>query len=251
MKNQKLILLLSAIMMIFSNADGQNSGSIIYEQKSKLNIDIDDDNQEMLSNVPKEHISSRELIFDSTASIFQSISKKNEDETIEGESGKGTMVIKMNVPDDHIYCDLIGKRRIEQRDFMSRKFLIEIPFSSSSWKLTGRQKDILNYPCQEAILQDTIRKVTAWFTSAIPLSTGPSGVCNLPGLVLRAELNGGEISFEAKSIDLKAVDHKSIVRPTEGKKVSREEFNKIVMEKNKEMDEQGGGNGNVIIHIKK
>lgn len=251
MKNQFSILLLSTFLIIFSNISGQNSGVIIYEQKSKLNINIDSDNQEMLNNLPKEHVSTKELIFDSTASLFHEQIKQNSDEVIESETGHGKMVIKMNSPDDRIYCDLIGKKRIEQREFMSRKFLIETPFSSSTWKLTGNQKNILNYPCQEAILQDTTRIVKVWFASSIPFPTGPYGACNLPGMVLGAEFMGGEISFEAKSVEFKKIDHKLISRPTEGKKVSREEFNKIVMEKNKEMEESGEGNGNLIIRIKK
>ena len=236
--------------MIIIKAEGQSSGRVLYEEKSKLNIDINEENREVLKNLPKEHIVSRELIFDSAASIFQKIPNQNTD-AIERETDKGKMVLKMDEPDNRIYCDMMGKKRIEQRDFMSHLFLIEIPFSASTWKFTGRQKNILNYSCQEAVLQDTMRKVTAWFTSAIPVSTGPYGVCNLPGLVLGAELNGGDLSFEAKSIDLMSIDHKLIVRPSEGKKVTREEFNKIVMEKKKEMQDQGDGNGNVIIRINK
>ena len=114
MKNQFSILLLSTFLIIFSNISGQNSGVIIYEQKSKLNINIDSDNQEMLNNLPKEHVSTKELIFDSTASLFHEQIKQNSDEVIESETGHGKMVIKMNSPDDRIYCDLIGKKRIEQ-----------------------------------------------------------------------------------------------------------------------------------------
>lgn len=251
MKNKISILILSVFTIIISHSNGQNSGRVIYSQVSKFKIEIDDDNKEALRNLPKERKSSKELIFDSTASLFHKVSGINTDETIEQESEKGRMILKVKEPDDQIYCDLVGKMRIEQRDFMSRKFLIEMPFSSSSWKLTGRQKNILNYACQEAELQDSVRKVKAWFTSAIPLSTGPYGVCNLPGLVLGAVFNDGEMVFEAMSIDLIPIDKKLIIRPKEGKKVSREQFNKIVKEKNKEMEEQNGGNGNVIIHIKK
>ena len=231
--------------------EAQNSGRVVYEEKAKLNINIDSENQEMLNSLPKEHIVSKELIFDANASIFQEIAKTNSDDELTKESEHGRMVIKMDSPNSHIYCDLVEKKRVEQRDFMSRTFLIEVPFSASVWKLTGKQKTILNYTCQEAVLQDNARKLTAWFTSEIPVSTGPNGVCNLPGLVLGAEMNGGEISFDAKSIKLEPVDHKLIVKPTEGKKVTREEFNKIVAEKTREMGEQGDGNVNVIILIKK
>ena len=251
MKNKLSKLILPVFIFITANTFGQTSGKVMYEGKTKLNIDIDSDHQEEMRNLPKEHIVSNELIFDSAASLFQNATNQNKDESFEKDTEKGKMVIKLDQPDNHFYCDLIEKKKLEQRDFLSRKFLIEISFSNSTWKLTGKQKMILNYTCQEAILQDTTRQITAWFTSSIPVSTGPYGICNLPGLVLAAELRGGDLTFEAKSVDLMPIDHKSIIRPTEGKKVTREEFNKMVMEKNKEMEEQGGGNGNVIIHIKK
>jgi GLPGLI family protein len=251
MKNIKTSFILFLIITAALNTQAQNSGRIVYEQKTKLNINIDSEHEAALANVPKEHVSSRELLFDSTASIFQKEPDKNADETIQQESEHGPMVIKMTEPDDKMYTDLVGKKRLEQRDYMSRKFLIEIPFSASNWKLTGNQKKILNYICQEAILQDTMRKVRAWFTPEIPVSTGPQGICNLPGLILAAEMKGGDVTFEAKSIELKPVDHKQIVKPKEGKKVTRDEFNQMVMEKQKEMDEQGDGNGNMIIRIRK
>ncbi len=251
MKNKITTLILTLFVISIVRAGENNSGRIVYEQKTKLNIDIDSEHAEAIQDLPKEHITSRELIFDSTASIFQKTAVKNSDEAIQKETGKGTMVIKMEEPDERMYCDLVEKKRIEQRDFMSRKFLIEIPFSASTWKFTGGQKKILNYNCQEAVLQDTTREVTAWFTPEIPVATGPYGLCNLPGLVLFAEFRGGEMTFEAKSIELVPVDHKKIIKPSEGKKISREDFNKLVMEKQKEMEELGEGNGNVIIRIKK
>ena len=245
--------LISLLVFYFSILimNAQKSGKIIYEQKSKLNIEINSENAAALRNIPKEHISNKELIYDSTASLFQRVAKKNADEAIESETDHGRMVIKMDEPDEHIFCDLVGQKRIEQREFMSRMFLIEIPFTASTWKLTGNQRIILNYNCQEAILQDSVRKIKAWFTPAIPLATGPNGICNLPGLVLAAEMNGGEVTYEAKSIDANPVDHKLIVRPKDGKKVTRDEFNKLVQDKRKEMQDQGDGDGNMIIRIRK
>src|SRR6185369_6523624 len=127
---------------------------------------------------------------------------------------------------------------------------IESDLSQMQWKLTGNQKMILNYPCQEAILQDTSKKVTAWFTPAIPVSTGPNGYSNLPGLVLSADIDNGKRIINATSIDLKEIDKSILVKPTEGKKVTKEAFNKIVDEKRKEMQQENGGNGDVIIKIK-
>lgn len=160
------------------------------------------------------------------------------------------MMIKMKAPDDKVYCDLKNKMLTEQRDFMSRKFLIESPFDKTKWKLTGNQKMILTYPCQEAVLQDTTKKVIVWFSSAIPLSSGPNGYANLPGMILAADIDDGKRKITATNVELKEIDKTILLKPKEGKKTSKEEFSKIVEQKKKEMEEENGGKGNIIIKIK-
>jgi len=112
------------------------------------------------------------------------------------------------------------------------------------------QKIILNYPCQEAVLKDTSRKIVAWFTSAIPVSTGPNGYANLPGIILAADIDSGKVAIAATNVELKDFDAKIMIKPTEGKKVTKEQFEKIKEEKRKEMQQEFGGNGNVIIKVR-
>src|SRR5205085_9079907 len=131
MKTKISIMILLAAFIIQPSMQAQTSGRIVYEQKTKLNIDIDSDNPELMKNIPKEHVSSHELLFDSTSSIYRKIAGKNSESAIENENEHGKMIIKMDEPDEKIFCDLIGKVKTEQRDFMTRKFLIGIPFTSS------------------------------------------------------------------------------------------------------------------------
>jgi GLPGLI family protein len=67
----------------------------------------------------------------------------------------------------------------------------------------------------------------------------------LPGMVLEVNINNGEQVITALSID-KQVETALIVKPKDGKKVTDEEFNKIVEEKLKEMGVEGGRPGVVI-----
>ncbi|MBL0256494.1 MAG: GLPGLI family protein [Bacteroidetes bacterium] len=170
---------------------------------------------------------------------------------LESEHGEGKIVIKMDEPDDCSYADLKDRKIYDQREFMSRQFLIESKFDEQIWKLTGNEKSILGYPCQEAVLQDTNKKAIAWFTAAIPVSIGPNGYCNLPGLILSVDVNGGDQVMTATHVDLSTVDSKELSKPKEGKKMSKPEFRKMVAEKQKEMQEENGGGNNVIIRIKK
>jgi hypothetical protein len=59
----------------------------------------------------------------------------------------------------------------------------------------------------------------------------------------------GRIHIVAQKVDKTQPDAKMFVKPKEGKKVKPYEFKKIVDEKTKEMQEQYGGKGNVIIKI--
>jgi GLPGLI family protein len=192
------------------------------------------------------------LYFTPDASLYiNDPSAKNDGGMMEEEDGgDGEHVrIQMDAPDNRTYCDLKNNTRIDQRDFMQRKFLVESDLKTSDWKLTGEQKMILNYPCQEATRQDSTRKITAWFTPAIPVSSGPSTFCGLPGLVLAVNINDGDQTLTATSVNLGEVDASKIVKPKDGKKVTEAEFDKIRDEKMKEMGIQPGSGNNVIIRI--
>ncbi len=247
----KVILTLSAVA-ITGVASAQTTGKIAYDEKVKLEIKIEGNGEDdMLSSLPKERTLQKELYFTPDASLYQSDKTKQKSQDIDQASDDGGHVmIKMNEPDDKVYCDLKNNKKIEQRDFMSRMFLIESDLKKMEWKMTGNQKMILNYPCQEAVLKDTGKKVVAWFTSAIPVSTGPNGYANLPGLILAADIDSGRVIITASNVGLKDFDTKIMVKPTGGKKVSKEQFEKIKEEKRKEMKEEFGGNGNVIIKIR-
>lgn len=248
----KNILLLSSLALVINTA-AQTTGKITYEEKIKLNIQIDDtdSNNEMLKNLPKEKTSKKELVFNSDAALYKKNPKEKQNNGLESEHGEGKIVIKMDEPDDCSYADLKDRKIYDQREFMSRQFLIESKFDEQIWKLTGNEKSILGYPCQEAVLQDTNKKAIAWFTAAIPVSIGPNGYCNLPGLILSVDVNGGDQMMTATHVDLSTVDSKELSKPKEGKKMSKPEFRKMVAEKQKEMQEENGGGNNVIIRIKK
>jgi NAD-dependent dihydropyrimidine dehydrogenase PreA subunit len=116
-----------------------------------------------------------------------------------------------------------------------------------AFDLTGKQKTILGMPCQQALLKKDKDTVEAWFTPAIPVSAGPMGLAGLPGMILEATQRN--VSFVATAFTPGTADAALIVKPKEGKKVTGEEYDKIVEKKTKEMADEYGGNGNVIIKV--
>ena len=89
--------------------------------------------------------------------------------------------------------------------------------------------------------------VTAWFTPQIPVKNGPGEYAGLPGLIL--ELNIDRTTMLCSKIVLNPKDSDKIEKPTTGKEVTREAYNKIVKEKTEEMREnfrgRGGRRGNM------
>ncbi|MBL0256493.1 MAG: hypothetical protein IPQ03_02800 [Bacteroidetes bacterium] len=73
----KNILLLSSLALVI-NSTAQTTGKITYEEKIKLNIQIDDtdSNNEMLKNLPKEKTSKKELVFNSDAALYKKNRRK-------------------------------------------------------------------------------------------------------------------------------------------------------------------------------
>lgn len=86
-------------------------------------------------------------------------------------------------------------------------------------------------------------EITAWYTPQIPTSTGPGEYGGLPGLIL--ELNAHRTTILCSKIEMNTKDTSDIKKPTKGKEVSREEYQKIVKEKTEEMraNFRGGGRG--------
>ncbi len=62
-------------------------------------------------------------------------------------------------------------------------------------------------------------------------------------------MDGGKHQVTATLIETTNVPTDKIVAPKEGKKVTREEFHAIVAEKQKEMQDEYGGDGHTVIKV--
>jgi GLPGLI family protein len=239
---KKIILSILAIgigLYAFAQ-EAAKEGEITYEETMKIEINFEGMTDRMREMMPSERKSKKILYFNEEASSYQS-SKEEVDGTVPGAGHRGMgMRFMMSSPDNKVYMNYKNNLKIEQREFMSRTFLIKGEPAKDNWKLTANQKMVLNYPCQEAVQITEKDTISAWFTPVIPVSAGPGNYVNLPGLVLEVNIYNGKRVITAQNIDLKAIDKKLIAKPKKGKKVTNEEFEKIVAEKTKEMGEQGG-----------
>ncbi|PLX09484.1 MAG: hypothetical protein C0596_02820 [Marinilabiliales bacterium] len=253
---KKLIFIPTVILLIVNCSllkaqEDSSSGTIIYEEILKFALELNGDSEAFADMLPNESKSEKVLYFNSGASLYKNVeNEESESSVIEQESQDMLIVVEIANPDDKVYTDLQNKQVVEQTEFMSRQFLIIDEMKEYSWKLTGNQKKILDYNCQEAIsVKDDSIITTAWFTPEIPASVGPASFSGLPGAILFISADNGDYTITAKSVSTDIPNEEVFEKPKKGKKVSREEYEKIVEEKNKEMEEQYGSGGGVFIEI--
>lgn len=250
----KKTMLTTAILVTTTIAGAQDAdqsgGKVGYEVVTRLDIKLEGDAGQFSDLLPKENKSIKDLCFNAAASLYSN--SKEEGASMDEVAGSGEAMIKLeiNEPDDLLYRNLETMEQVEQREFMTRTFLIREKYPKQAWKLTGRQKMILDFPCQEAELESDDDTVTAWFTPTIPVSVGPDRFGGLPGLILSVDENNGQRVITARSVEFTDPAKVDLEIPKKGKKVSRSEFNAIVAEKKKEMGtDQGGESRQMILRI--
>lgn len=252
MKNTLLAMAISLIAFAMSaqqEVKNIKEGTVFYQQTTKLELKLEGDAAQFAHALPKERTTKKILHFTAAASLYKKDDVTEKEEVIENESGG--MVIKMQEPNQQVFTDITNQKQLEQKEFMTRQFLIEREIAKEKWKFTGNNKTILGYNCQEATLEKDKQKIKVWFTPEIPISTGPTKFVGLPGLILAVDINDGKNVIEATKILAEKVDKSLLQKPKKGKKVTDEEFKKIVDEKMKEMGvEEGEGGHRVMIKIR-
>jgi len=225
-----------------------NAGTVTYKYSIRMDFDTDGEHAEIFENLnlPKEQKLFTELLFTATESLYRAAAGVTETE-YSTESENVSMKFKMSVPQDEWYRNLETGKTVELREFMGRKFLIEEENELLAWKISGEQKKIQGYLCQKAELQDTSRTVVAWFTPEIPIPTGPREFRGLPGLILEVDIDDGKRVISALELEGVAPDADDLQPPSKGKKVSQEEYDRIVKEKKAELEATGDDNSTVII----
>lgn len=235
----------------------------MFEEKMNLHRRIQ--NEEMKARVPEFRSNNMQLVFRGDECIYKAIEEEEDDEM---SSDGGAVRMRFRRPNVEIYRNYATNKRIEQRDMMDKKYLIETDMKQPAWKLGTETKKVMGYECTQATLNDTARKqeIVAWFTMDLPLAAGPQNYGSLPGMILELDINKGEMLYFAKKIEFKKVsDTDSTVTtfsnkrlrgvftehndafikvPSKGDKITEEEFRQ---KREEMMKRNGGGPGMRII----
>ncbi len=234
-------LSLSALGTFAQNVKG---GTVKYENITKF-VYTDPSGGEytdFMKTLPKSKTITQMLYFNNESSVFEEekiIKEMNKKKNFMQQKADYFMnpMQKIAPQLQKLYYDLNKKEKIEQYLFMDRFFLVESKLKTGEWKIVGESKNILGYPCQKAILDGIDKKIIAWFTTEIPIATGPAEYIGLPGLILEVVVGDNNIVLKALTVDLTLPPKKNFSEPKEGKKMTLQQFEKTKAEKIKEREE--------------
>lgn len=188
--------------------------------------------------------------------------------TVNGE----TRSFPRRLPKDETLYNGADKTFKKYEEYAQQPFQVSGSFESIRWKVDPvSTKDILGYTCMKATatetesrtmpsleeggkvtMKDTVitNHIVAWFTDGIESHAGPDKYNGLPGLILEVEVNDGAMSYTATSVNKKAVSEADLKINSKGKKMSKEQLDKLKKEHQAEQMRNfrgSPGGGRVII----
>jgi GLPGLI family protein len=245
MHSMKYMLTLAIHIALCTIVTAQMQGKIVFEEKIDMHRRLPPERAEMKDMIPQYRSSKYELHYTQDVSKYKTSDAT--DEEVVGTQGNAQFRMKMTAPKREVYKNLGEDRMVDEREFMTKMFLIKGGVSPFPWKIADGQKKIMDYVCLQATYQDSTTKYVVWFTPQIPISNGPAEYGGLPGMIMQVDMNDGERTLTAVEVVEQEVDMTILQEPTKGKEVTQEEFKQIMQEKMKEMEAMHGGSGPQMI----
>lgn len=234
-----IVLCIAAITMSMA----QSSGVITYSETMKMNFTIDSEESggiDLSEFLPESMSSQKLLTFSDKVSVYTAVSSDQENMELGNEDAGIKIVVMGDDIESVLYIDHSAKLSTEQKGFMGKTFVVEEAIEKMKWKITSEKVKYLDYECTKATrTNDDGKEVVAWFAPKISASVGPSAYGQLPGAILMLSEGDEDLVIKATNVEFKDVDE--LNKPTDGKKVTSEEYEKIVDEKTKEMMQERGG----------
>jgi len=129
------------------------------------------------------------------------------------------------------FTDTKTQENIQQIDAYGDLFLVAYP--QIEWQLHNETKKIGNFNCYKATIIKEVKgsnglikiPIEAWYTPELAIPFGPLGFNGLPGLIV--ELSMRNFKYTIQKIALNPTDEIKIKKPTNGKKITKQEFESI------------------------
>jgi len=250
MKNFRISILTILSLATFNLLQAQVAGTISYTETIQLDIQLPDGME--IEGMDQSMTMDKTLSFKDQLSVYKDVkNNKSNDRTMTSDDGGFQISFQMDDTEEIFLTDFNQKMMTHHTGFMGKEFIIESKMDKYKWKLTGEKIKYLDFVCQKAemIINEDGKdvNVVAWFTSEIPVAIGPDKYNQLPGAILMISKNDGKTEIKATQVNLENPSIEIFELPKKGKKVTREEYEKIVEEKMLEMKKEYGGDDAIMI----
>lgn len=129
------------------------------------------------------------------------------------------------------YNNVKNSEHLRLVDAYGELFLVKNP--NTVWVLTNEVKKIGSYQCYKATAVEATNgnkvivksEVVAWYAPELNIPFGPLGFSGLPGLIM--ELEYQQTRYSVSKIEINPKENIEIKKPTQGIKVTKEEFDNI------------------------
>lgn len=256
----KKIFLIAASLLTLAATAQTKEGRVVYERTTRMNNmrfggggNMPPEIQAQMERMPRTRTDQFELLFSPEHSLYQFLPNAAADEGANTFAGGG-MVVQMRMNANEVtYVKWASGARVEQREMFDKNFVVTDTIQKVRWKLSEETKPVLNFTARKAtgfsivsrpritmengemkreMATDTL-PVVAWYTTDIPVPTGPNFQGQLPGLILELDINNGQSVTKAVEFSPK-VSLNKIKEPKDGKRMTAAEFS---TERDKMMEE--------------
>ncbi len=236
MKKHAGVLILSVFFLFgVENLFAQNEGVITYEITVNNHRNIPADQEGMKAMVPQYRTFKQQLFFDSSASLYKPLIEDEEDGQQRGGRRFRMGAVNYSEPSSSLF--------LTQMEVSGKKYLVTDTLKPAPWKFGTETKIIQGYDCLQAYYTTADERkvtITAWYTAKLPPMLGPEKYNTLPGAVLAVDINNAERVIVAKKIEIRPLTKNQLTAPTDGQKVTSEEFKKIMQEQRNQRAASGG-----------
>jgi GLPGLI family protein len=205
------------------------------------------------------------LDFNKEESVF------NEEDKLDAMSG-ATDSWGKNFARGEQYKNVKDNALVQSQEFYGKRFLVKDKLQEINWQMRNESKQIGQYLCFKAVASIPTNELTwydfswgklraqaakkdsiaaeaklpevqmttveAWYTPQIPVGHGPAEYWGLPGLIL--EVSAGNTTMLCSKIVMNPKESMKIEAPDKGKEITKEEYQKTVLGKMKEMRDNRG-----------
>ena len=236
------IMIIAALPTVYAQV---REGRIVYKRKINVHRRMEDENMKRM--MPEFDSARSELLFSADQSLYRNIKEAEDIRDQAGQDQDAPVVhMKFGGGDDQTYKNYTSEKMTQQRELGPKKYIIEDSFPHYTWKMESDTQTIHGYLCKKATTKGRQgNAVTAWYTEDIQCPSGPEDYGGLPGLILRLDINDGEVVFSADDISTKGLDKGLVHAPTDGKKITRDAFRKML----EEQFGPGAGGGQPVIRV--